>query len=181
MTLFPRLTAFTVATLIAAAPPATQAGEGHDHGEAPATPTGQALPRFAATSDTFELVGVLDGHDLTLWLDHAADNSPVEGASLELEIGGVKVEAEQHEAGEFEAELAEEPEEGEVAIKAKVVVGQRTELLSGDLDIHHEEHAEESASGASWGTYGAWGAGGLVLLALLGWAMRRARVAPRHS
>ncbi|CAD5378520.1 conserved exported hypothetical protein [Pseudomonas sp. OF001] len=181
MTLFPRLTAFTVAILIAAAPLATQAGEGHDHGEAPATPTGPALPRFAATSDTFELVGVLDGHDLTLWLDHAADNSPVEGASLELEIGGVKVEVEQHEAGEFEAELAQEPEEGEIAIKAKVVVGQRTELLSGDLDIHHEEHAEESASGASWGTYGAWGAGGLVLLALLGWAMRRARVAPRHS
>ena len=82
MTLFPRLTAFTVAILIAAAPLATQAGEGHDHGEAPATPTGSALPRFAATSDTFELVGVLDGHDLTLWLDHAADNSPVEGASL---------------------------------------------------------------------------------------------------
>ena len=131
-------------------------------------------------ADANELVGVLDGHDLTLWLDHAADNSPVEGASLELEIGGVKVEAEQHEAGEFEAELAAEPEEGEIAIKAKVVVGQRTELLSGDLDIH-EEHAEESASGASWGTYGAWGAGGLVLLALLGWAMRRARVAPRHS
>lgn len=181
MTLFPRLTAFTVAILIAAAPLATQAGDGHDHGEAPATPTGPALPRFAATSDTFELVGVLNGHDLTLWLDHAADNSPVEGASLELEVGGVKVEVEQHEAGEFEAELAEEPEEGEVAIKAKVVVGQRTELLSGDLDIHHEEHAEESASGASWGTYGAWGAGGLVLLALLGWAMRRARVAPRHS
>ena len=180
MTLFPRLTAFTAAILIAAAPLATQAGDGHDHGEAPATPTGPALPRFAATSDTFELVGVLDGHDLTLWLDHAADNSPVEGASLELEIGGVKVEAEQHEAGEFEAELAAEPEEGEIAIKAKVVVGQRTELLSGDLDIH-EEHAEESASGASWGTYGAWGAGGLVLLALLGRAMRRARVAPRHS
>lgn len=181
MTLFPRLTAFTVATLIAITPLATLAGEGHDHGEAPAASSGPALPRFAATSENFELIGVLNGRDLTLWLDHAADNSPVEGANLELEIGGVKVEVEQHEAGEFEAELAEEPEEGEVAIKAKVGVGQRTELLSGDLDIHHDEHAEASASGASWGTYGAWGAGGLVLLALLGWAMRRTRVAPRHS
>jgi cobalt-zinc-cadmium efflux system outer membrane protein len=34
---------------------------GHDHGEAPAAPAGPALPRFAATSDLFELVGVLDG------------------------------------------------------------------------------------------------------------------------
>ena len=181
MTLFPRLTAFTAAILIAAAPLATQAGDGHDHGEAPATPTGPALPRFAAASDTFELVGVLDGHDLTLWLDRAADNSPVTDATLQLMVGGVKVEVEQHEPGEFEAALAEEPEEGELAIVALVVADQQREQLTAELDIHHEEHAEESASGVSWGTYGAWGAGGLVLLALLGWAMRRARVAPRHS
>ncbi|MDH1054623.1 hypothetical protein [Aquipseudomonas alcaligenes] len=181
MKLFPRLTAFTVATLIAIPPLTTLAGDGHDHGEAPAASTGSALPRFVATSATFELVGVLNGHDLTLWLDHAADNSPVEGANLELEVGGVKVEVEQHEAGEFEAELAEEPEEGEIAIKAQVVVDKRTELLSGDLDIHHEEHGDESASGASWSTYAAWGAGGLVLLSLLGWVLRRTRTAPRHS
>ena len=103
------------------------------------------------------------------------------GCEPQLEVGGVKVEVEQHEAGEFEAELAEEPEEGEIAIKAQVVVDKRTELLSGDLDIHHEEHGDESASGASWSTYAAWGAGGLVLLSLLGWALRRTRVAPRHS
>ena len=124
---------------------------------------------------------VLEGHDLTLGLDRAADNSPVTDATLPLRVGGVKVEVEQHEPGEFEAALAEEPEEGELAIVALVVADQQREQLTAELDIHHEEHAEESASGVSWGTYGAWGAGGLVLLALLGWAMRRARVAPRHS
>ena len=69
MKLFPRLTAFTVATLIAISPLTTLAGEGHDHGEAPTASTGPALPRFAATSSTFELIGVLNGHDLTLWLE----------------------------------------------------------------------------------------------------------------
>ena len=42
------------------------AGEGHDHGEAPAAASGPALPRFTATSDMFELVGVLDGQHLAL-------------------------------------------------------------------------------------------------------------------
>lgn len=178
MTLFPRLTAFTLAALIATT---TLAGEGHDHGEAPAASSGPALPRFAATSATFELVGVLNGHDLTLWLDRAADNSPVTDVTLSLMVGGVKVEVEQHAPGELEAELAEAPEEGELAIVAQVVAGQQREQLTADLDIHLDEHAEASTSSAFWASYGAWGAGGLVLLALLGWATRRARSTPRPA
>ena len=34
---------------------------------------GTALPRFAAVSETFELVGVLDGKQVTLYLDRFAD------------------------------------------------------------------------------------------------------------
>lgn len=181
MTLIPRLTAFTLAALIAVTPLTTQAGEGHDHGEAPAAPTGPALPRFAAVGDTFELVGVLNGHDLTLWLDRAADNSPVTDATLSLTVGGVTVEVEQHAPGEFEAELAEEPGEGELAIVALVAAGQQREQLSAELDIHQDEHAEASTSSVSWTRYGAWGIGGLVVLALLGWAVRRARSTPRHA
>ena len=67
------------------------AGEGHDHGDAPAAMVGPALPRFTAVSELFELVGVLDGTHLTLYLDRATDNSPVKDAKLELELGGVKV------------------------------------------------------------------------------------------
>lgn len=181
MTLLSRVTAVTLAALIVAMPLTSQAGEGHDHGEAPATPSGPALPRFAAVGSTFELVGVLNGHDLTLWLDRAADNSPVTGATLNLMAGGVRVEVEQHAPGEFEAELADEPEEGELAIVALVEVGQEREQLSAELDIHHHEHAEASPPAASWVRYGAWGVGGLVALALFGWALRHARSTPRHA
>ena len=34
------------------------AGDGHDHGDTAPAATGTALPRFAAVSETFELVGV---------------------------------------------------------------------------------------------------------------------------
>ena len=70
------------------------AGEGHDHGDAAPAAVGQALPRFSAVSETFELVGVLNGKQITLYLDRFADNSPVRGAQIELEIGGAKFKAE---------------------------------------------------------------------------------------
>ena len=94
----------TLATLgwaawIALAAPLAWAGDGHDHGEAPAATAGPASPRFTATSETFELVGVVNGKQLTLYLDRYADGSPVKDAKLELELGGVKVPVEPH-AGE---------------------------------------------------------------------------------
>ena len=70
------------------------AGDGHDHGDAAPAATGTALPRFAAVSETFELVGVLDGKQVTLYLDRFADNAPVRGAQIELEIAGAKFKAE---------------------------------------------------------------------------------------
>ena len=72
------------------------AGDGHDHGDTAPAATGTALPRFAAVSETFELVGVLDGKQVTLYLDRFVDNTPVRGAQIELEIDGTKFKAEAH-------------------------------------------------------------------------------------
>jgi hypothetical protein len=46
-----------LALLLGLLPPTALAGPGHDHGEALVTAAGTALPRFAATSESFELVG----------------------------------------------------------------------------------------------------------------------------
>jgi len=46
---------------------AARAGDGHDHGEAAAAAAGPALSRFTASSELFELVGVLKGRQLTLY------------------------------------------------------------------------------------------------------------------
>eukprot|EP01042_Synura_sphagnicola_P021246 gene21246-26993_t len=76
MTLSSTFSALGLALLLGSLPPTALAGAGHDHGEAPVAAAGTALPRFAATSDLFELVGVLDGQKIALYLDHAGDNSP---------------------------------------------------------------------------------------------------------
>jgi hypothetical protein len=165
-----------MATLIAAATfivvPA-QAGEGHDHGdEAPAT-VGQALPRFTAESEGFELVGVLSGQQITLYLDRFADNSPVRGAQIELEIGGTKFKAMPHGEDEYEVLLPQVPKPGVLPVTATITAGNDADLLAGELDIHEAAHADEAAHTDTWAEFTAWGAGGLAALALFGWGGRR--------
>ncbi len=87
------LAALSLAAFLLGAGLPAVAGPGHDHGDAAPAATGSALPRFAAVSETFELVGVLDGKQVTLYLDRFADNAPVRGAKIELEIAGAKFSA----------------------------------------------------------------------------------------
>ncbi|MGU3360753.1 efflux RND transporter periplasmic adaptor subunit [Methylobacterium sp. M6A4_1b] len=59
-----------------------QAHEGHDHGaEAPPAPAATA-PRAEAVSERFELVAVVQGTDLVLYLDAFATNAPVPEAGV---------------------------------------------------------------------------------------------------
>jgi hypothetical protein len=169
----------TLAALLAAATflgsPAW-AGEGHDHGDAAPAAAGQALPRFTAESELFELVGVLSGKQITLYLDRFGDNSPVRDAQIELEIGGAKFKAEKQGEDEYEVVLPEAPKEGVLPVTATVTAGTEVDLLAGELDIHLEAHADEAAPTHAWteyAGYAGWGAGGLAALALLAWGGRR--------
>ena len=149
---------------------------GHSH-DAPAQSVGQALPRFAATSEAFELVGVVNGKHVTLYLDRAADNSPVNGAQLHLDLGGAKVDVRPHGEGEFEGSLAQELKPGVIPVTATVIVGNESDLLAGDLDLHSSVHEAHASSG--WRGYVAWiaaGIAGLVLLFFTGrWLAARSR------
>jgi cobalt-zinc-cadmium efflux system membrane fusion protein len=181
-----RLTSFIAALGLATAaflsPPA-HAGEGHDHGEAAPAAAGPALPRFAAASETFELVGVLNGKQITLYLDRAADNSPVTDAQIEIEIAGTKLKAEKHEDA-YEVVLAAEPKPGVLPVTATVTAGTETDLLAGEFDLHEEVHADESAHAHGWQEYAGWAAGAIAALAVLIVVVRRVaanRQLPRRS
>jgi hypothetical protein len=85
-------------------------------------------------SETFELVGVLDGKQVTLYLDRFADNAPVRGAQIELEIAGAKFKAEAHGDDAYEVVLKEAPKPGVLPITATVTAGAEVDLLAGELD-----------------------------------------------
>lgn len=74
-----------LASLLSGGPLA--AHEGHDHGAPAANMTTSGSPRVALHSDTYELVGVLRGARLTLFLDRYAGNEPVVDARIAVTIG----------------------------------------------------------------------------------------------
>ena len=155
------------------------AGPGHDHGdEAPAAGGAQALPRFTAVSELFELVGVLKGRELTLYLDRSDTNAPVKDVKLDIEFAGAPLKLEQRGPGEFSATLAAAPKPGVIPVMATVIAGTETDLLAGNFDLHDSHADAKSAAPHGWKRYAQWIAGGGVLLALaaLGVARRRRRM-----
>src|SRR5262249_52922864 len=69
------------------------AHEGQEAGPpvAGATPS---LPRLATASEAYELVAVLNGERLTIYLDRFDDNSPVTDATITVLVEGQQVPAE---------------------------------------------------------------------------------------
>ena len=75
-------------SLCAAIAPAS-AHEGHDHEEQPPVSAG-ALPRGEADFDAFEIVAIVRGENLEIYLDRFATNEPVTGATIEVESPTVR-------------------------------------------------------------------------------------------
>ena len=103
----------------------------------PTAPAVQAsVPRVAAISEEFELVGVVSGGNLVVYLDRFATNEPVAGATLELESGAVKaVGTAAPEPGTYALPLGALASPGKHALVFTVAVGNESDLLSGTLEI----------------------------------------------
>ena len=82
-----RLIAPLALACLLSAPPLA-AHEGHDHGAPAAAAATAGSPRIALHSDAYELVGVLRGGRLTLFLDRYAGNEPVVDARVAVTIAG---------------------------------------------------------------------------------------------
>jgi hypothetical protein len=150
--------------------PLAIAGPGHDHGDTATQGKGSALPRFAATSEDLELVGIVNGKLVTLYLDRFTDNSPINGAQIEIEIAGHQYKAEKHGEGEYEVILKDMLKPGVMAITATIQAGDLTDLLATELDLH----ADESVTGprSPWKTVALWIGAGLLALLTLGGMVR---------
>ncbi len=153
------------------------AGPGHDHDDeqVPAVMPGVALPRFTAVSERFELVGVINGEHVTLYLDDADTNAPVVDAELTLAFGAEKIVAERHAAGEFEAQLSAAPAAGVVLVTASVTTAQESDVLTGELDIHEAEDEAAAQDAPAWRKFLPWGALGGIAFVGIGAGVARSR------
>ncbi len=113
------------------------AHEGHDHGEPPGAGARMpASPRVVATSERYQLVGIVEGEVLVVYLDRADDNAPVTGATIEISLDGKPFKAELQEKTatyEVTAPLLRKP--GSYEVLATLTEGSADDLLVGTLTI----------------------------------------------
>jgi membrane fusion protein, heavy metal efflux system len=169
---------FLVAVVIFISP--ARAGEGHDHGDAAPTAVGVGSPRVASHSDLFELVGIVDKGEMTVYLDRYASNEPVLGAKIEVQAGAVTAAALAQADGTYRFAHPVLTQVGSLPVSFTVIAGNQSDLLAGDLEIAdpHASHAHDEAAnqwfgGLSWLAYV--GAGAIAALALLAAAFMAAR------
>jgi hypothetical protein len=110
------------------------AHEGHDHGENSKTQTSLgAKPRVEASSGPFELVGVLNGSELLIYLDRFDSNAPVGGAVISVETPVGSVDA---RGGDGLYRLpAPWAKAGRHDLIFSVSAGDTTEILTGTLAV----------------------------------------------
>src|SRR5882757_5055747 len=94
------LTFLWLAAIVLAPAFPVRAHEGHVH-EASATVTATGLPRLVTKSESYELVAILDGKQLTIYLDRFADNAPVTDANIGVAVEGETVAAERNPDGTY--------------------------------------------------------------------------------
>ncbi len=129
------------AFLVVAAARPVAAHEGHDHADeaAPAAMLQSTGPLIESSGSVFELVATARGHDLTIYLDRADTNVPVEGASIEITTDGKPpLAAKPIGAGTYEAEATWLDEPGAKPLVFTVIVGEEADLLNGVLHVANE-------------------------------------------
>jgi hypothetical protein len=153
------------------------AHEGHDHGDAPKpVPLAAAAPRFEAASEEFELVGILQGRALTLYLDHYASNAPVEKAKLEVEAGTRKMQAKESGPGVYRLELID-ARPGRHGLVFTIQAGDSVDLLTISLDIPAPKAPVAEAAAFDWRRLG-WAGLALPVLGFWVWRRRIGRAMP---
>jgi cobalt-zinc-cadmium efflux system membrane fusion protein len=113
-----------------------QAHEGHDHAEQQAAPVSSShAARAEARSDQFELVAVVRKEELSIYLDRAATNEPVEGAVIEVETpaGPLTATARPGDAYRLAGPWLSKP--GQVDLIFTVTAGDVTEILPLSLTL----------------------------------------------
>ena len=148
--MFVRLSLLLSVLLAAALPSRLAAHEGHDHG-APPTPVSTTIaPRVDASSDVFELIGVLRAGKLTVYIDRFATNEPVIDAEIDVETQGGAMKAIRNADGTYglDAKWAKAGESADLIFT--VTAGADLDVLTGTLKVPAEAPVVGPAIQTSW-------------------------------
>ena len=125
---------FAAAMLLALPSFVAWAHEGHDDSAAPAVSI-PAMPRAEAGSDTFELVAVASGGELTIYLDRFGTNEPVSDALIAVETPQGSVEAKISTDGSYKVSAPWSAKPGRYDLIFTVTKGGDADVLTLTLEI----------------------------------------------
>lgn len=168
LALFRLLSALTITAACTA-----YAGEGHDHGDAAPATAGTASPRVHAHSDLFELVGIVDKGQMTVYLDRFATNEPVTGARIEFESGAHKGLAQAQPDGTYLIKFDALSQPGQLPFSFTVTAGTEADLLAGDLDLKDPHDHHETVAARPWLQWLGYTAAVLAALSFITFLSRR--------
>jgi hypothetical protein len=123
---------------IASVLPARAGGDssdGHTHAAPAAVAVVPTGPRLATASAEFELVGVLEGKTLTLYLDRYASNAPVLKARVEVESSALNGVAGEVSPGVYALPADALGAGGKHALTFSVETEDSADLLNATLDL----------------------------------------------
>lgn len=172
---------FALASVAVAAPGAH--GPNGEHLDAPGghahTDEG---PRIETFTETFELVGHLQGEELSILIDRYETNEPVLNGKLEVEFNGQKAPAKFHaDHGDYAVDDAKFLEAlakpGKHSLVFTLVAGEESDLLEGTMEVkaddadHGHPHGDSPADSHGHAySLKTWAIGG-ILLSILSVAM----------
>jgi cobalt-zinc-cadmium efflux system membrane fusion protein len=150
-----RVAAGIVAALLLTLVPVASAHEGHDHGP-PEAAAGTLAPRVATRSEMFQLVGILRGDRLVIYLDRAATNEPVTTADIAVTIGDAAdpVNAEWGAEGTYTLTSPQFKTAGPIELVFSITGDAGEDLLAGTLTVPGEGAA--APGGSSIGALRTW-------------------------
>ncbi len=137
-----------------------------------------AVPRIDTFTESFELVGRLQGNELSILIDRYETNEPVLNGKLEVEFNGVKAPARFHaDHGDYAIDdanfLKALTKPGKHSLIFTLTTAEESDLLEGTLEVNAENQAHGNSHDES-GNHGYslrnWVVGG-VLLAILSVAL----------
>lgn len=141
---------------------------------------GASAPRVETFTKSFELVGQVQGGELSILVDRYETNEPVLNARLDVETGGLKAQAQFHaDHGDYSVDDAQFLKAlavpGKHSLVFRLTAGDESDFLEGTLEVKAadstHEHADNHARSLTrWAV-----AGGLLALVLTGMAIRLLR------
>ncbi len=117
--------------------------DGHTHGPAALPVTTPMAPRAVAATEEFEVVAILEGMQLQVYVDHFASNAPVTKARVEIEGAGLKGLANETAPGVYTMKFAKTISPNKHPLTIGIEVGDTADLLTASLDIPHPDVVSE--------------------------------------